>query len=85
MRARKFILMIVCSTALFTKSHIAAVRGVYARRKGPVKRKGVISRGCEANCVLPFWAKQAQMNSNSIKYNYLRGPTGPMTPHDRKV
>jgi hypothetical protein len=36
----------------------SAVRAVYARRKGPVKRKGVISRGCEANCALLFWTKR---------------------------
>ena len=34
------------------------MRAVYARRKGPVKRKGVISRGCEANCALLFWTKR---------------------------
>jgi hypothetical protein len=38
------------------------VRGVYARRKGPVKRKGVISRGCEANCLVPFCENQAEIS-----------------------
>jgi hypothetical protein len=33
------------------------LRGVYARGKGRVKRKGVISRGCGANRILPFWDK----------------------------
>ena len=52
---------------------ILAVRAVYARRKGPVKRKGVISRGCEANCALLLWANQAQKLPNTFNYNELQG------------
>ena len=48
-----------------------AVRGVYARRKGVVKRKGVISKGCEANCFLPDWEKTSQDPVKPFVYNEL--------------
>ena len=48
-----------------------AVRAVYARRKGCVKRKGVISRGCEANCFLPAWGKTSQYSVKPFVYNEL--------------
>jgi hypothetical protein len=47
---------------------------VYARRKGPVKRKGVISMGCEMNCPLPFLANAGKSRTKSFQYNILRWP-----------
>src|SRR5580704_125134 len=61
----------VCQTARFALTPQAALRRVYARRKGPVKRKGVISTGCGTNCLLSFWANCGKIKlslSNTTAY-----------------
>src|SRR2546430_14629402 len=61
-RARKFVISCFLS-GRYLITPLDRMKGVYARRKGPVKRKGVISRGCEANGTLPVGIKLA---SNAI-------------------
>ena len=66
----------VCLPATFAKCPNRAVRGVYARRKGPVKRKGVISRGCEANCQVSLWEIRHKSHSKCRNYNELNAESG---------
>jgi hypothetical protein len=75
----------VCQTGCLAKPPQATVKRVYARRKGRVKRKGVISTGCGTNCFLPIWANSGQMNTKSFKYRLLRGSKQGKSPFQGKA
>src|SRR6266480_6296123 len=70
-RAKRFIIKCFTKRPVSPITPQGAVRAVYARRKGPVKRKGVISRGCEANLCPTFLDKALQIQVNPFSNNKL--------------
>jgi hypothetical protein len=61
-------------SAIGANTPYGASMGVYARRKGGVKRKGVISRGCEANRIVGDWQNERENEVYVIDKKELKYP-----------